>query len=137
MRISDWSSDVCSSDLSQPIGAGGHGVGSAYRRRTGRCRRFAIYRSRHPGLGSRDRDSQRHLPGGKKRKQNSALHPTEFRNEFAEYFHEEVLDLEQKEVRDFIVDTSILTELTPSACAAVARSDDARAALDEIGRAHD
>src|SRR3546814_4170283 len=66
MRISDWSSDVCSSDLSQPIGAGGHGVGSAYRRRTGRCRRFAIYRSRHPGLGSRDRDSQRHLPGGKK-----------------------------------------------------------------------
>src|SRR3546814_13695380 len=33
-------------------------------------------------------------------------------------------------VRDFIVDTSILTELTPSACAAVARSDDARAALD-------
>src|SRR3546814_18430795 len=71
MRISDWCSDVCSSDL-----------------------------------------------------------PTEFRHEFAEYFHEEVLDLQPQAVRDFIVDTSILTELTPSACAAVARSDDARAALD-------
>src|SRR3546814_1188733 len=66
----------------------------------------------------------------KKRKQNSAIHPTEFRHEFAEYFHEEVLDLQPQAVRDFIVDTSILTELTPSACAAVARSDDARAALD-------
>src|SRR3546814_323566 len=71
MRISDWCSDVCSSDL-----------------------------------------------------------PTEFRHEFAEYFHEEVLDLQPQAVRDFIVDTSILTELTPSACAAVARSDDAREALD-------
>src|SRR3546814_2892049 len=66
----------------------------------------------------------------KKHKQNSAIHPTEFRHEFAEYFHEEVLDLQPQAVRDFIVDTSILTELTPSACAAVARSDDARAALD-------
>src|SRR3546814_3639704 len=39
-------------------------------------------------------------------------------------------DVCSSDLRDFIVDTSILTELTPSACAAVARSDDARAALD-------
>src|SRR3546814_19490972 len=47
----------------------------------------------------------------KTRKQHSAIHPTEFRHEFAEYFHEEVLDLQTPAVRDFIVYKWILTKL--------------------------
>lgn len=57
---------------------------------------------------------------------------TGLRTEFASYFHEEVLEGLPKRIRDFIVDTSILGELTPSACAAVAGSDEARLLLEEV-----
>ena len=43
---------------------------------------------------------------------------TGLRHEFASYFHEEVFELQNQEVRDFLVDTSILDELSPAACAA-------------------
>src|SRR3546814_11821795 len=48
------------------------------------------------------------------------------------YFHEEVLDLQPEDVRNFLVDTSILNELTTSACAAVTNSESARAMLDHV-----
>lgn len=58
--------------------------------------------------------------------------PTGLRHEFTEYFHEEVLSLQPQDIRNFLVDTSILEELTPSACAAVSGSDAARATLDQV-----
>jgi LuxR family transcriptional regulator, maltose regulon positive regulatory protein len=57
---------------------------------------------------------------------------TGLRNEFASYFHEEVMAGLPQNIRDFIVDTSILEELTPSACAAVVNTDDARVMLEEV-----
>lgn len=57
---------------------------------------------------------------------------TGLRHEFASYFHEEVMAGLPQDVRDFIVDTSILGELTPSACAAVVGGSDARAMLEEV-----
>lgn len=57
---------------------------------------------------------------------------TGLRNEYASYFHEEVLAGLPQKVRDFIVDTSILEELTPSACAAVVNADNARLMLEEV-----
>jgi LuxR family maltose regulon positive regulatory protein len=57
---------------------------------------------------------------------------TGLRHEFASYFHEEVVDGLPQPVRDFIIDTSILGELTPSACAAVVDTDDARVMLEEV-----
>ena len=53
------------------------------------------------------------------------------RYEYASYFHEEVVEGLPKELRDFIIDTSILKELTPSACAAVIGQNEARHYLDE------
>jgi LuxR family maltose regulon positive regulatory protein len=58
--------------------------------------------------------------------------PTGLRHEFTEYFHEEVLGLQPQDLRNFLVDTSILDELTPSACAAVSGGDEARAMLDRV-----
>jgi len=56
---------------------------------------------------------------------------TGLRHEFGSYFHEEVLaDLPQN-VRDFLVDTSVLEELTLPACAAVFETNDARGLLEE------
>jgi len=57
---------------------------------------------------------------------------TGLRNEFASYFHEEVIEGLPQALRDFIVDTSILEELSPSACAAVVNKDDARTMLEEV-----
>jgi LuxR family transcriptional regulator, maltose regulon positive regulatory protein len=57
---------------------------------------------------------------------------TGLRNEYASYFHEEVLAGLPQNVRDFLVDTSILEELTPSACAAVVNTDNARLMLEEV-----
>src|SRR3546814_10512406 len=51
MRISDWSSDVCSSDLGQ--GAEGDGP------RAGRQRRMAGLREVHPRTQPRDGEAQR------------------------------------------------------------------------------
>ncbi|WP_336971295.1 LuxR C-terminal-related transcriptional regulator [Sphingobium aromaticiconvertens] len=62
------------------------------------------------------------------------LRLTGLRPEFAEYFHEEVLGQQTEEVRRFLVDTSILDELTPSACAAVTGDENARAMLDHVFR---
>ncbi len=59
---------------------------------------------------------------------------TGLRPEFAEYFHEEVLGLQPEDVREFIVDTSILNELTPAACAAVTGDENARVMLDHVFR---
>lgn len=55
--------------------------------------------------------------------------------EFTSYFYEEVLALQSQDVRNFLVDTSILDELTPSACAAVTGDENARAMLDDVFRA--
>jgi LuxR family maltose regulon positive regulatory protein len=68
----------------------------------------------------------------KERGVRSVSRPTGLRHEFTEYFHEEVLSLQPQDIRNFLVDTSILEELTPSACAAVSGSDAARATLDEV-----
>jgi LuxR family transcriptional regulator, maltose regulon positive regulatory protein len=57
---------------------------------------------------------------------------TGLRHEFASYFHEEVVAQQPQIIRDFIVDTSILDELTPSACAAVVNSADARTTLEQV-----
>lgn len=62
------------------------------------------------------------------------LRLTGLRPEFAEYFHDEVLSLQPDDVRRFLVDTSILDELTPSACAAVTGDENARAMLDHVFR---
>jgi LuxR family transcriptional regulator, maltose regulon positive regulatory protein len=57
---------------------------------------------------------------------------TGLRNEFASYFHEEVMEGLPQNIRDFIVDTSILEELTPSACAAVVNTENARLMLEVV-----
>jgi LuxR family maltose regulon positive regulatory protein len=57
---------------------------------------------------------------------------TGLRNEFASYFHEEVLAGLPQNIRDFIVNTSILDELTPSGCAAVVQSENARILLEDV-----
>lgn len=53
------------------------------------------------------------------------------RYEYASYFHEEVIEGLPQELRNFIIDTSILKELSPSACAAVIGQSEARKYLDE------
>ncbi len=62
------------------------------------------------------------------------LRLTGLRPEFAEYFHEEVISRQPDDVRRFLVDTSILDELTPSACAAVTGDENARTMLDRVFR---
>jgi LuxR family transcriptional regulator, maltose regulon positive regulatory protein len=57
---------------------------------------------------------------------------TGLRNEFASYFHQEVFEGLPQALRDFIVDTSILDELTQSACAAVVNTENARLMLEEV-----
>ena len=57
------------------------------------------------------------------------------RREFTGYFSEEVLALQTPEMRDFLIDTCILDELTGPSCAAVTGDDDARAMLDDAFRA--
>lgn len=56
---------------------------------------------------------------------------------FSSYFTEEVLEPRSHDVRDFLVDTSILEELTPSACAALTgdEHESAKAKLDVAYRA--
>jgi LuxR family maltose regulon positive regulatory protein len=57
---------------------------------------------------------------------------TGLRHEFASYFHEEVVEGLPQDMRDFIIDTSILGELTPSACAAVVNAENARIMLERV-----
>lgn len=56
---------------------------------------------------------------------------------FSSYFSEEVLALQSQDVRDFLVNTSVLDELIPSACAAVMghEHESAKAMLDSVFRA--
>jgi LuxR family maltose regulon positive regulatory protein len=69
---------------------------------------------------------------GRLRGTGDVVRPTGLRHEFAEYFHEEVVGQQPQHIRDFIVDTSILMELTPSACAAVTGDESARVTLDTV-----
>jgi LuxR family maltose regulon positive regulatory protein len=57
---------------------------------------------------------------------------TGLRHEYASYFHEEVMTGLPPELRNFIVATSILAELTPAACAAVVDTEDARRTLEAV-----
>ncbi len=57
---------------------------------------------------------------------------TGLRHEFASYFHEEVFELQSQAVRNFIVDTSVLDELTPASCAAVYDNETARVLVEEV-----
>lgn len=69
--------------------------------------------------------------------------PSSFVAEFAgddrfilDYLADEVLERQTAEVRAFLLDTSILTRLTPALCAAVTGVDEARATLEELDRSN-
>ena len=53
-----------------------------------------------------------------------------------DYLADEVLERQRPEVRQFLLDTSILSRLTAPLCAAVAGADDARAMLEELDRSN-
>jgi LuxR family maltose regulon positive regulatory protein len=74
------------------------------------------------GAWQRDKDEGFESGGG----------ATGLRHEFATYFHEEVVEGLPQDMRDFIIDTSILGELTPSACAAVVNTENARIMLEQV-----
>jgi LuxR family transcriptional regulator, maltose regulon positive regulatory protein len=61
---------------------------------------------------------------------------TVHRHVIAEYFISEVLDQQPPEMAQFMLDTSVLGELTASACAAVTRQQDAPALLRRIDAAN-
>jgi LuxR family maltose regulon positive regulatory protein len=71
-----------------------------------------------------DREEGRSISGG----------ATGLRREFSSYFAEEVLEGLPQDIRDFLVNTSILSELTPAACAAVTGSASSRTLLEEAFR---
>ncbi len=69
--------------------------------------------------------------------------PSRFVAEFAgddrfilDYLADEVLEGQTAEVRAFLLDTSILTRLTPPLCAAVTGVEDARATLEQLDRSN-
>ncbi len=62
----------------------------------------------------------------------TALRPSGLRREFESYFEEEVMALESRPIRDFLVDISVLDTLDPAACVAVTASDDSRWMLEQI-----
>ncbi len=69
--------------------------------------------------------------------------PTSFIREFAgddrfilDYLADEVLDRQTARIRDFLLDTSFLSRLTGSLCAAVTGQDDAKVILDELDRSN-
>ncbi len=51
-----------------------------------------------------------------------------------EFLAEEVLDRQEQDIRDFLLKTSVLTELTPELCAALTGRDDVPAVLEEMYR---
>src|SRR3546814_2051150 len=72
VRISDWSSDVCSSDLDQPIAARPRGVGRFFEEsRSDGPRRSAAHRSARPARspGARSRAVRRGTHGARYRAQ--------------------------------------------------------------------
>jgi LuxR family maltose regulon positive regulatory protein len=58
-----------------------------------------------------------------------------FRREFESYFDEEVFSPEPLGIRDFVVDTAVLDELTPAACAATTGLEDRREMLNQVEEA--
>ncbi|HKT84726.1 MAG TPA: LuxR C-terminal-related transcriptional regulator [Novosphingobium sp.] len=68
--------------------------------------------------------------GAKWKRPSESLHA-----ELTSYFQEEVAAEVPERFRRFLAETSILTELTPSACAAVMADDAARETLDDVYRA--
>lgn len=58
--------------------------------------------------------------------------PSGLRREFEDYFGEEVMSREPADVRDFLVSTIILDELTADICAAMTGNDDSRAMLEQV-----
>jgi LuxR family transcriptional regulator, maltose regulon positive regulatory protein len=58
----------------------------------------------------------------------------EVQPELWRFLAEEVLDAQPRELREFLLDTAVLDELTPSACAAVSGRADAADVLDELDR---
>ncbi len=63
------------------------------------------------------------------------MRPSGLRREFESYFSEEVMSLEPRPVRDFLVDTTVLEILTPPACAAVTGIEDSRTTLETVEQA--
>src|SRR5690606_38156871 len=69
--------------------------------------------------------------------------PASFISEFAgddrfilDYLADEVLERQTPRIRDFLLDTSILSRLNGPLCAAVAGQDDAKTILDELDRSN-
>jgi LuxR family maltose regulon positive regulatory protein len=62
----------------------------------------------------------------------SPIRPSALRREFESYFDEEVMSLQSREVRDFLVSTAVIEDLTPPACAAVTGQDDSRRMLEQV-----
>jgi LuxR family maltose regulon positive regulatory protein len=62
----------------------------------------------------------------------SPVRPSALRREFESYFDEEVMSLQSREVRDFLVSTAVIEDLTPPACAAVTGLDDSRRMLEQV-----
>ena len=56
------------------------------------------------------------------------------RREVASYFAEEVLERQPEEIQEFLLETSVLTELTPELCAVVTGRDDAGELLARVAR---
>lgn len=61
--------------------------------------------------------------------------PSQLRRNFEAFFEEEVLSLQPQPIRDFLVETAVLDELTPAACAAVRRSENSRLLLESCEEA--
>jgi len=69
--------------------------------------------------------------------------PASFINEFAgddrfilDYLADEVLERQTARIRDFLLDTSLLSRLTGPLCAAATGQDDAKATLEELDRSN-
>jgi LuxR family maltose regulon positive regulatory protein len=69
--------------------------------------------------------------------------PTSFIHEFAgddrfilDYLADEVLDRQPERIRNFLLETSLLTRLTGPLCAALTGQDDAKATLEELDRSN-
>ena len=63
---------------------------------------------------------------------DSDSRPSGLKREFETYFDEEVLSMQEKSIRDFLVDAAVLDELTPAACAAVTGREDGRLMLETV-----
>jgi LuxR family transcriptional regulator, maltose regulon positive regulatory protein len=63
---------------------------------------------------------------------DSPTRPSGLRREFEEYFAEEVMLPQTLDIRNFIADTAVLEDLTPSACAAVTAHETSRKMLEDV-----